>query len=97
MSSIEPNEDRGSIDTGEKIYSTLVVTGCERAELLQLAEEILDEVALGKESPVIGTWVLAAGHGWDHRRLAGAQERLDHPFVGIEGFVGQERVGLHLR
>jgi hypothetical protein len=29
--------------------------------------------------------------------IAGPQERLDHPLVGIEGLVGQEGVGLHLR
>jgi hypothetical protein len=31
---------------------------------------------------------------WDDRRLAGVSQRLEHPLVGIERFVGDERLGL---
>ena len=30
----------------------------------------------------------------DDRRLAGFSQRREHPLVGIEGFVGDERLGL---
>jgi hypothetical protein len=33
----------------------------------------------------------------DHRRLAGFGQRFAHPRVGIERFVGDERLGLKLR
>jgi hypothetical protein len=54
-------------------------------------------MARGTESPVVRTWALATRHGRNHWRLAGSQERLDHPLVGIEGLVSQQNVGLHLR
>ena len=34
---------------------------------------------------------------WDHRRLAGFSQRREHSLVGIERFVGNERLGLKLR
>src|SRR3954466_4889650 len=43
---------------------------------------------------VKGARRLAAFARWDDRRLAGVSQRLEHPLVGIEGFVGNERLGL---
>jgi hypothetical protein len=54
-------------------------------------------MALCKERLIVGTRVLASRHGRDDRRLSCVQERFDHPLVGIEGSVGQESIGLHLR
>src|SRR4051812_35219229 len=34
---------------------------------------------------------------WDHGCLAGLGQRFEHPLVGIEGFVGNERLGLKFR
>ena len=34
---------------------------------------------------------------WDHGRLAGLGQRFEHPLIRIEGFVGNERLGLKLR
>lgn len=47
------------MDSGEKITSGLVVTGCDGSELLELAEEILDQMACLVEVLVIKSLVRA--------------------------------------
>src|SRR5690606_25243676 len=81
----------------EEIRSPLVVSSCDGAELLQLTEEVLDEMAGGIEVVIIWTRFPAPRHRWNHRGFSGAQERLDHSLVGIESFVGEQSVGLHVR
>ena len=44
-------------------------------------------VVVARQSPVC--------LGRDHRRFAGRSQRRDDPLVGIERFVGDQRVGLH--
>jgi hypothetical protein len=44
--SIEPNRSGGEVDGGKKILGGFVVAGGNRPELLEFAEEILDQVAL---------------------------------------------------
>src|SRR5215210_3118397 len=46
---------------------------------------------------VKGARYLAGLARGDDRRLAGLGQRLEHPLVGIERFVGNERLGLKLR
>jgi hypothetical protein len=43
---------------------------------------------------VKGAGRLAAFARWDDGRLAGVSQRLEYPLVGIERFVGDERLGL---
>src|SRR4051812_36222668 len=45
---------------------------------------------------VEGARRLAGCARWDHRRLAGFSERLEHALVRIERFVGNERLGFKL-
>ena len=85
------------MDCGEKISSGFVVAGRDSAVFLELAEEILDEVA-----GFVGFFVeialnLAVALGRDHDRLSPCKQRLDHPLVGIEGLVCQQGVGRHIR
>ena len=40
---------------------------------------------------------LAVALRWDDHLLACSRERIDHPLVGVEGFVGDQRLGLHCR
>src|SRR3954468_12282539 len=63
-------------------------------ELLELGKEVLDEVARLVEVFVESARRLAGCARWDHRRLAGFSERLEHPLVRIERLVGNERLGL---
>src|SRR4029077_15069894 len=68
------------MDCGEEISGGFVVASGDGAVLLELAEEILDEVAC-----LIGVFVeialnLAVALGRDHERLFPCKQRLDHPF-----------------
>jgi hypothetical protein len=47
--------------------------------------------------PIVGSRGLTSGHRGDYRRLAGTLQRLDDALVGIEGFVGQQSIGVDLR
>ena len=97
MSSIEPDCSGGEMDGGEEISRGFVVAGGDGAVLLELAEEILDEVA-----GLVGVFVeialnLAVSLGRDHERLAPCKQRFDHPLVGIEGLVCQQGRCRHIR
>jgi len=46
----EPQAHRGELDHGEEVGGELVVAGGDPAEVLQLGEEALDEVALAVEA-----------------------------------------------
>ena len=85
------------MDASEEVDGTLVVAGGDGAELLEPAEEVLDEVALLVELAIVGALHAAARHGGDHGDLAGGEERLDHPLVGVIGLVGQQSVCLERR
>ena len=42
-------------------------------------------------------WIFAIALGWDHERFACCEQGFDHALVGIESFVCQQGIGLHLR
>jgi len=77
------------VNCGEEISGGFVVARCDGAILLEFAEEVLDQMAR-----LVGVLIeialdLAVALGRDHDRLSPCQQRFDHPFVGIEGFVRQ--------
>ncbi len=80
---------------GEKVPCGLVVSGRDGAELLELGEEVLNEVARLVEVSVEVARQPAVRLWWDHRCLSGSGKRGDDPRVGVEGFVGDQRLGLH--
>src|SRR4051794_3023305 len=81
------------MDGAQEVGGPLVVAGGDRPVLLQLGEEVLDQVARLVEILVVGAGVLAVGLGRDHRRPAGPSEGLEHPLLGVEGLVGDQRLG----
>src|SRR5206468_9053463 len=97
LSSIKPNEDGSSVDAGQEVDGALVIARGYGAELLKLAEEVFDEVALLVEVSVVGAPDAATRHGRDHWGDAGGLQRFDHPLVGVEGLVSQQGVGVELR
>src|SRR3982751_5069924 len=97
MSSIEPDERGGEVNAGQEASCGLVVAGGNGPELLELGKEVLDQMPGLVEVFVEGARRLAAFARWDDRRLAGVSQRLEYPLVGIERFVGDERLGLKLR
>src|SRR5215210_9215113 len=97
MSSIEPDESGGEVNAGQEASGGLVVAGGNGPELLELGEEVLDQIPGLVEVFVKGARRRPGLARWDDRRLAGFSQRLQHPLVGIERFVGNERLGLKLR
>src|SRR4051795_11823956 len=97
MSSIEPDESGGQVNAGQEASCGLVVAGGDGPELLELGEEVLDQVPGLVEVFVKGARCLAGLARWDDGCLAGLGQRLAHALVRIEGFVGDERLGLKLR
>ena len=82
---------------GEEVSGGLVVAGGDGAELLEFGEEIFDEVACLEQVAIIVTADLAVGFGRDHHGLSGGDERIDDALLGVEGFVGDQCIGLYSR
>ena len=81
------------MNCGEEISGGFVIARGNGAILLELAEEVLDEVARFVSFLVELALDLAVALGRDHDRLSPCKQRFDHPFVGIEGFVRQQGIG----
>jgi hypothetical protein len=82
------------MDAGQEASRGLVVARGNGPELLELGEEVLDQVPGLVELFVKGARCLAGLARWDDRHLAGFSQRREHPLVGIERFIGNERLGL---
>ena len=85
------------MDRCEEISGCFVVARGDGSELLELAVEILDQMAGLVHLFVEGTFDFAAALGWDHECLSCRQKGFDHARVGIKGFIRQQSVGLHVR
>ena len=85
------------MDAGQEASCGLVVAGGNGSELLELGEEVLDQMPGLVEVFVEGARCRPGLPRWDHGCLAGLGQRFEHPLVGIEGFVGNERLGLKFR
>ena len=96
MSSIEPDECGSEVDAGQEASRGLVVAGCNGLELLELSKEVLDQMPGLVELLIKGAGCLPAFARWDDGRRASFSQRFDHPLVGIERLVGDERLGLKL-
>ena len=83
------------MDGGEEVPCGLVVTGGDAAELLELGEEVLDQMACFVEISVVIAGRLPVRLGRDHCGLASSSERHDDPLSGVECLIGDQRVGLH--
>ena len=95
MSSIEPNDGGGEVNGGEEVAGGLVVAGGDGAELLELGEEILDQVARLVEVSVVVRGELRLALGGITTVLPAAVSGSMTRFLGIERLVGDQRVGLH--
>ena len=82
------------MNTGPEASCGLVVAGGNRPKLLELGKEGLDQMPGLVEVFVEGARCLAGFPRWDDGRLAGFSKRREHALVGIEGLVGNERLGL---
>ena len=94
MSSIEPDESGDQVNAGQEASCGLVVAGGDGPKLFELGEEVLDQMPGLVEVFVKGARCRPGLPRWDHGCLAGVSQRLEYPLVGIERFVGDERLGL---
>src|SRR5439155_20558393 len=85
------------MDGGEEVSGGLVIAGGNGTVLLELAVEILDEMACLVHFFIESTLVFAIALWRDHQVFSCRTKWFDHPLVGIEGFVCHQSIGLHLR
>jgi hypothetical protein len=97
VSSIEPNRSGGEVDGCKEISGGFVVAGCDRPELFEFAEEILDQVALFVEFSIELARRQAVGSGWDYGGFASRRQRVENSAIGIEGTICDQQVGGHMR
>jgi hypothetical protein len=84
------------MDCSQEVPGGFVVTGGDGAILLELAVEVLDEVATLVGLFVVDALGLAVALWRDHRGFSCRVQQVDDALVGIEGFVGQQCIGCHL-
>ena len=84
------------MDSGEKVSGSLVIAGRYSAELLELADEILDEMACLVHLPVENARVLRLLLGGITGVLPAARSG-SITAIGIEGFICEYGIGFHLR
>jgi hypothetical protein len=82
------------VNAGQEASCGLVVAGGDGPDLLELGEEVLDQMPGLVEVFVKGARCRPGLPRWDHGCLAGLGQRFEHALVGIERFVGHERLGL---
>src|SRR6478735_4098996 len=67
------------------------------AELPELREEVLDEMARPVEVAIGGAVLASVRLGWNDGGLARSSQRCPDPLVSVERLVGDQQVGLHRR
>ena len=81
---------------GQEVARRFVVSRRNGPVLLELGKEIFDEVARFINVPIEITRRLPARFGGYDGGLTGCGQRFDHALIGIERFVGDQRVSLHV-
>ena len=84
------------MDAGEEVSGGLVVAGRNRSVLLELTIEVFHEVARLVQFLVVEALNLSITLGRNDERFSCRKQRLDDALIGIESFVCQQGVGLHL-
>jgi hypothetical protein len=85
------------VDGGKEIPGGFVVAGCDRPELLELAEEILDQVALFVEFSIELARHQTVWSRRDYGGFASRRQRAEYSAIGIEGAICDQQVGGHMR
>ena len=93
MSSVEEDGGAGELDAGEENLGELVVTRGDGAEMFELVEEPLDEIAFAVEGEVALARGFSVGFGWDDWDDRSSVEGADEG-VGVEGLVGDQSAGI---
>jgi hypothetical protein len=83
----KPDGDSGELNELHEVYEQLVVSGGDAAELFELVEEALDDVALLVGVYIVGTLDLAVSFRRDDGLGAGLGDPVDE-MVGVVALVG---------
>ena len=83
----KPDGDNGELNEAHEVDEQLVVWGGDTAELFELVEEALDDVALLVEVYIVGTLEFAISFWRDDGLGTGLGDPLDE-MVGIVALVG---------
>lgn len=81
--------DGAESDEAHEVGKQLVVSGCDASEVLELAEEALNQIAFLVEIFVVGMWPTAIGPWRDDRLGTSVQNGVVKVF-GIVGAIGDD-------
>lgn len=95
MSSIKPSDGGGEIDGAEEVRGALIVPRGNGAALFELGKEVLDQMACFVQVFIVCAGDCSVGFWRDDDGFACFAQRFNHPFIGIKGFVGNDRVCVH--
>ena len=84
---------QAELNPGEENLIELVVARCDGAEIFELVEETLDEIAFAVEGEVARARGFSVGFGWDDWRDRASVEGGDEG-VGVERLVGDQSAGI---
>jgi hypothetical protein len=93
VSSIEPYISAYKKHSGEEVSGGFVVAGGDGAELLDSGEEVLDQVARFVHVFIINARRFSAGFWRDDDLFSRRLQRFYDPFIGVEGFIGENGIG----
>ena len=85
------------MDGGKEVPGGFVVARGDGTELLEFAEEILDQVALFVEFAIEFARRQAVWSGRDYGGFASRRQRVEDSAIGIEGAICDQQVGGHMR
>jgi hypothetical protein len=96
LSSIEPHDARGQIDGGQKVARRLIIAGGNGTELFDLSKEILDQMACVVEMMIVAPRGATVCFWRNHGSFAGCRQRFEDALRGVESFVADQNVRLHV-
>jgi hypothetical protein len=85
------------MDGCQEVSCGLIVASGDGSVLLELGEEVFDQMAGFVEVAVEGSGPASVSFWRDDGDLVCRRQRIENPLIGVEGFVGDEHIGLHLR
>jgi hypothetical protein len=85
------------MDGGEEVARGLIITRGDRAKLLELGEEVLDQMACGVHVTIEFSGLPPICLPRDHHGFPRGDEWFNYPLVGVERLIGEQHIGLHVR
>ena len=85
------------MDGGKEVPGGFVAARGDRAELLEFAEEILDQVALFVEFAIKVARRQTVWSRRDYSGFAGRRQPVEHSAIGIEGAICNQQIGGYMR